>query len=110
MGDGIEEVLADRGPSPSEVAQGHELEDLVAWIMSGFTEKSGLIIRLWYLDGVGAAEIASRLGMKKNTVDMHISRARRTLEAELREKYPGLFSQQDSRDTDRHMDLEANDS
>jgi DNA-directed RNA polymerase specialized sigma24 family protein len=91
LDDGAEERLADRGSSPSNVAQQNEVWDLGKRIIGEFTGNAEIVLRLSLFEKLGDEEIARRLGTTRNNVQKIRSREGPKLLARMKEVAPEYF-------------------
>jgi RNA polymerase sigma-70 factor (ECF subfamily) len=81
----LEEVLADPGPSPTDLFDTRERLAFLHAQLDRLPEKYRLVLTLRYLQHLSYAEVAAALDMPMGTVKTHIHRARRLLRERLRQ-------------------------
>jgi RNA polymerase sigma-70 factor (ECF subfamily) len=81
----LEEVLADPGPSPTDLFDTQERLAFLHAQLDRLPEKYRLVLTLRYLQHLSYGEIAAVLDVPMGTVKTHIHRARRLLRERLRQ-------------------------
>jgi RNA polymerase sigma-70 factor (ECF subfamily) len=81
----LEEVLADPGPSLTDLFDTRERLAFLHAQLNRLPEKYRLVLTLRYLQHLSYAEVAAALDMPMGTVKTHIHRARRLLRERLRQ-------------------------
>lgn len=84
------EPAVSRPASPLDRLATSETGALVARLFLELPRRQREILYLVDLEGLGAAEIGARFGLKPATVRVHLLRARRTLRALIIERHPEL--------------------
>ena len=75
--------VAAPGEGPERAAERAELRERVGRGLEGLSDRQGLVVQLYELDGFSGAEIAEMLGIAASTVRWTLHEARKNLRREL---------------------------